>query len=111
MTLKCLTLSAVMTILICSGFSGQIFSGTVIYEYDNLSRIIKMENPGIFIIEYSYDAAGNRIQSKVSVQGTEFDTNGDGDVDGEDLHAFAATFSGDTKGLNSFANNFGIQPL
>ena len=111
MKLKYLALFITITVLICSGFVGQAFSGTVTYEYDNLNRITKMENSGVFTIEYSYDAAGNRTQSTVSVQGTAFDTNGDGDVDGEDLHAFAADFSGEAGALLFFANNFGIQEL
>ena len=109
MKLKYLALFLTLTVLVCSGLSSQAFSGTVTYEYDHLNRIIKMENPGVFIIEYSYDAAGNRVQSNVSVQGTTFDTNGDGDVDGKDLLIFAADFSGDSSTLSSFANNFGIQ--
>ena len=109
MKLKYLALSITTTILVCSGFVSQAFSGTISYEYDNLNRITKMENSGVFTIEYSYDAAGNRTQSSVSVQGTAFDTDGDGDVDGEDLHAFAADFSGDAGALSSFANSFGIQ--
>nr|WP_319396425.1 hypothetical protein [uncultured Desulfobacter sp.] len=109
MKLKYLVLSVTTTIFVYSGFVGQAFSGTIFYEYDNLNRITKMENSGVFSIEYSYDAAGNRTQSSVSVQGTAFDTDGDGDVDGEDLHAFVADFSGDAGALSSFANSFGIQ--
>lgn len=109
MNFKYLALFLTLTVIVCSGFSGLAFSETVTYEYDHLNRVIKMENPGVFIIEYSYDASGNRIQSSVSVEGTPFDTNGDGDVDGEDLYAFATNFTGDTGAVSSFANSFGIQ--
>ncbi|MDX2440810.1 MAG: RHS repeat protein [Desulfobacterales bacterium] len=83
------------------------FSGTVTYEYDRLNRIVKMEKPGEYMIEYTYDAAGNRMAAATLIEGAPFDDEGDGDVDGLDLQVFASGFTGSGIELTNFANVFG----
>jgi len=43
------------------------FSETVQYTYDNLDRITKAEYSDGTVIEYAYDAAGNRMDEKVAL--------------------------------------------
>jgi len=40
---------------------------TVTYTYDNLHRLIKVEYDDGTVIEYTYDAAGNRASQKVTI--------------------------------------------
>ena len=62
-------------------------AGTITCEYDDLNRIVKMEKSEDYIIEYSYDDAGNRTQTIIQVQ-SGLDHDSDGDIDGADLHNF-----------------------
>lgn len=67
-----------------------------------------MEKAGEYSIEYSYDAAGNRSQVITQIHTPAFDNDGDGDIDGEDLHDFL--LSGLPGGLlQSFALQYGLK--
>nr|WP_321400459.1 hypothetical protein [uncultured Desulfobacter sp.] len=83
-------------------------AGTITYEYDDLNRIVKMEKSGDYIIEYSYDDAGNRTQTIIQVQ-SGFDHDSDGDIDGADLRNFISGFSGADQELLDFSQIFGTQ--
>jgi len=85
------------------------FSGTVTYQYDRLNRIIKMEKPGEYILEYAYDKAGNRTAVTTFIESEPYDHDGDDDLDGLDLQVFASGFSGSGIELKNFANLFGTQ--
>lgn len=82
-------------------------AGSLIYSYDNQDRLVAVENPGKYRIEYSYNPAGNRISHKIELSAVSFDHEGDGDVDGKDLVAFAASWDGSTDALAQFAAAFG----
>lgn len=82
-------LSVLIFILICS----VAFAASGQYTYDNLNRLIKAEYDNGAVIEYSYDAAGNRTSRVVTaIPVCEGDFDGDDDVDGSDLAVFAADF-------------------
>nr|WP_321396305.1 hypothetical protein [uncultured Desulfobacter sp.] len=83
-------------------------AGTITCEYDDLNRIVKMEKFEDYIIEYSYDDAGNRTQTIIQVQ-SGLDHDSDGDIDGSDLHNFLSDFSGSTQDLYDFSQLFGTQ--
>jgi len=96
--------------IICSLIlASSSFCGTLTYEYDNLNRIVKVEKSGNYIIEYDYDAAGNRTTVTTLIQGPVYDHDADGDIDGLDLQAFASGFSGSATELSDFSNIFGSQ--
>ncbi len=84
-------------------------AGTITCEYDDLNRIVKMEQSGDYIIEYSYDDAGNRTQTVIQVQSPVFDHDHDGDIDGSDLQNFISGFSGSDQDLFDFSQIFGTQ--
>jgi len=65
-----------------------------------------MEKADEYVIEYMYDAAGNRSQVTTHVQVPDFDHDSDGDLDGEDLHDLALR-SPSGKILKAFALQFG----
>jgi len=48
-------------------FSISAFSETVQYTYDNLDRITKAEYSDGTVVEYTYDAAGNRMNEEVKL--------------------------------------------
>ena len=84
-------------------FASLISAGTITYEYDSLNRIVKIEKPEVFMIEYSYDVAGNRTETIIQIQGPIFDHDSDKDIDGADLRNFILGFSGDADELLDFS--------
>lgn len=78
-----------------------------IYQYDQANRLISVEYPSGYRVEYSYDPAGNRSQRLVSIVADPNDLNGDGDVDGADLALFQTQWDGTDAALTSFALAFG----
>jgi YD repeat-containing protein len=66
MTLKKLSLIIIPLVLLV--FALPCLADTVTYEYDDLHRLIKAIYSDGTIIEYTYDAAGNRL-SKVIQSG------------------------------------------
>ena len=96
--------------IICSlAFTSSSVCDTLTYEYDNLNRIIKVEKSGDYVIEYSYDTAGNRTSATTRIQGPVYDHDTDADIDGLDLQVFATGFTGSNIELTKFANIFGTQ--
>lgn len=89
--------------------AGPLSSGAagLIYQYDDANRLISVEYPSGYRIEYSYDPAGNRSQCVVSAIADPNDLTGDGDVDGVDLALFQAQWDGSSTSLASFAQAFG----
>ena len=79
----------------------------LIYQYDQANRLILVNYPSGYRIEYSYDPAGNRSQRLVSIVADPNDLNGDGDVDGADLAFFQTQWDGTDAALASFALAFG----
>ena len=75
----------------------------LVYQYDQANRLISVEYPSGYRIEYSYDPAGNRSQRLVSIVVDPNDLNGDGDVDGADLALFQTQWDGTDAALASFA--------
>lgn len=47
--------------LVLFGFALPCFADTITYQYDELNRLIRVEYSNGTVIEYNYDAAGNRI--------------------------------------------------
>ena len=87
-------------------FASSSFAGSVSYQYDELNRLIRAEYSDGTVIEYTYDAAGNRLRKEVKLENVcEGDFDHDGDVDGSDLATFAAGGTGIT--LENFAADFG----
>ncbi len=97
-------ISLAITLLFTSFASAE----TITCEYDDLNRIVKMEKSEDYIIEYSYDDAGNRTQIIIQVQ-SGFDHDSDGDIDGVDLYNLMSIFSGSTQDLYDFSQLFGTQ--
>ena len=74
-------------------FSYSSIAGTLIYQYDELNRLIQAQYPDGTVIDYSYDVVGNRSKKEVKLENLcEGDFDGDGDVDGSDQAVFAADF-------------------
>lgn len=44
-------------------------AGTILYQYDSLNRLIKATYPDGTVIQYTYDAAGNRLTKTVCQNG------------------------------------------
>lgn len=55
-------------------FSSPAIAGTILFQYDELNRLIQTQRPDGTSIEYTYDAVGNRL----SVVTTPSDSDGDG---------------------------------
>ena len=87
--------------------SGLSVADTFQYAYDNQNRLISVENPGKYRIEYSYDLAGNLTAKTVELSETSYDSDHDGDIDGKDLYAFMVSWNGTTDNLADFAMMFG----
>ena len=79
------------------------FSETIIYQYDDLNRLIRVEQPDGSSIDYDYDEVGNRMRKEVTPRAScPGDANEDGDIDGDDLSALSNDIangcSGDCQG-------------
>ena len=59
---------------------------TIIYKYDDLNRLIRIEQPDGSSIDYDYDEVGNRMRKEVTPRAScPGDFKGDSDIDGDDL--------------------------
>lgn len=86
-------------------------TGSVSYDYDELNRLVKVERADEYIIEYSYDPAGNRNTKTIQVLSVPFDYDADADIDGLDLATFQSIWDGSITTLGEFSNNFGKNNL
>ncbi len=75
------------------------------YVYDELNRLERIENDE-YVIDYFYDAVGNRTSKMTVVVSPSFDHDNDGDIDGLDLAVFAGG-AGVSEKLARFADSFG----
>jgi len=82
-------------------------TGTLFYEYDDAHRLIRVEKTGEYVIDYTYDEAGNRTTKVVQLESPSFDYDQDGDVDGLDLADFISCWDGTPQALSDFAGLFG----
>lgn len=73
--------------------------------YDELNRLECIENDE-YVIDYFYDAVGNRTSKMTVVVSPSFDHDNDGDIDGLDLAVFAGS-AGVSENLARFADCFG----
>ena len=55
----------ILAFILCLLYASIAFAGTVTYQYDSLNRLIKATYPDGTAIQYTYDAAGNRL-SKIA---------------------------------------------
>lgn len=51
----------ILLYILCAGHSTSLAQVSNIYEYDNLSRLTKVQYPNGSVITYTYDALGNRL--------------------------------------------------
>ena len=58
-------LSLLQAVLICFCVSSVVWAENVTYTYDVLNRLTRAEYEGSTVIEYTYDAAGNRTSQLV----------------------------------------------
>ena len=84
-----------------------IHAGSIDYDYDELNRLITVEKPDEYRIEYTYDPVGNRTAKVIQLTTPSFDSDGDGDVDGSDLAIFCTEWDGSAEMLEDFATVFG----
>lgn len=54
-------LSFLLSIFLCFFLTAYSFASTVIYQYNKLNHLTRVQYSNGAIIEYTYDAAGNRI--------------------------------------------------
>lgn len=80
-------------------------SGETTYVYDELNRLERIGNDE-YVIDYFYDAVGNRTSKISEVVSPSFDHDHDGDIDGLDLAVFAGGVAVSEK-LALFADSFG----
>jgi YD repeat-containing protein len=110
-------------------FASPAIAGTVSYQYDQLGRLTRAEYSDGSVIEYTYDAVGNRLSMKVTpgldsdddglsdaLEDTyctltlDADTDDDGILDGtEDLNHDGVVDSGETDPCNPDTDNDGVQ--
>ncbi len=90
-------------------FVGLSVAESLQYTYDEQNRLIRVENPEKYRIDYSYDPAGNRISKKVTFLSVSLDSDNDGDVDGKDLFVFIGSWDGSSEKLAGFAAVFGTK--
>jgi YD repeat-containing protein len=77
--------SFILSILFCF-FVSLSFAGTTAYQYDDLNRLIRAQYPDGKVIEYTYDAAGNRVSKVITGGGfSPGDANGDGSINVQDV--------------------------
>jgi YD repeat-containing protein len=63
-----------------------VFSETILYKYDDLNRLIRVEQRDGSAIDYDYDEVGNRVRKEFTPRTScPGDTKGDGDIDAIDL--------------------------
>lgn len=79
--------------------------GEATYIYDELNRLERIENDQ-YVIDYFYDAVGNRTSKMSVVVSSSFDHDHDGDIDGLDLAVFAGG-AGVSEKLAQFSESFG----
>ena len=84
-------------------FSAPGLTAELTYEYDELNRLISIEQPGRYFIEYTYDEVGNRISKTVTPVSLDDDT----DFDGIDLYLFIMQWDETAGSLPDFAGLFG----
>jgi YD repeat-containing protein len=94
-------LAIICLLFFISPFSS--LSETIIYKYDDLNRLFRVEQPDGSVIKYDYDEVGNRILKEVTPRTScPGDLKGDGDIDGDDLTVLLTDFingcSGDCHG-------------
>ena len=59
--------SAVLAAFLCLLPASPVLAGSALYTYDNLNRLIQVQYDNGTIIQYTYDAAGNRLVKQVTV--------------------------------------------
>ena len=62
-------LTSILALLVLVGFALPCVADTVTYEYDDLYRLIRATYSDGTVIEYTYDAAGNRLSRVVTAGG------------------------------------------
>lgn len=60
----------IWTAFFCILMTSTVPAGTAQYTYDNLNRLVQVQYDDGTIIQYTYDAAGNRLTKKVAAQGS-----------------------------------------
>lgn len=58
--------SAYVVVLLLGLMSTNLWAGSATYSYDSLGRLTRVEYSSGVVIEYTYDAAGNRSSHVVS---------------------------------------------
>ena len=54
-------------LFLCLSLTTVTFAGTIQYTYDNLNRLMQVQYGDGTIIQYTYDASGNRLTKQVTV--------------------------------------------
>ena len=57
-------------VFLCLILVTSVLGGTAQYTYDNLNRLIQVQYEDGTTIQYTYDAAGNRLTKEVTAQGS-----------------------------------------
>jgi uncharacterized protein RhaS with RHS repeats len=79
--------------------------GETTYVYDEVNRLERVNNDE-YVIDYFYDAVGNRTSKMTVIVSPSFDQDHDGDIDGLDLAVFAGSGEVSEK-LAQFSDSFG----
>jgi len=78
--------SAIIFVFLFIASSFPSYAEKIIYHYDDLNRLIRVEPPDGSFVEYVYDDVGNRTKKEVAPRTScPGDIKGDGDIDGADL--------------------------